>query len=212
MAQGPDVDLTCVGCGGNFRGNHQRRYCSEQCKWRTKSKRAYKPRLQGTRLCSLCKDSHYAHGLCVAHYRQHRPRVRTAEQEYVTGICTQCGTPWVKARKTSTTLCQACVVAERGSFAPNYAHMNTSSRRRAQRLGVPAEHVDVLALFEAAGWTCALCSAPVDQDRRWPDPMSPSLDHKVPLTRGGGHTTENTQLAHLGCNIRKGNRVEAAAA
>ena len=45
----------------------------------------------------------------------------------------------------------------------------------------------------------------VDKDLMWPDPMSASLDHIVPLSRGGTHTLDNVQLAHLACNERKHN-------
>jgi 5-methylcytosine-specific restriction endonuclease McrA len=37
----------------------------------------------------------------------------------------------------------------------------------------------------------------------WPHPASASLDHRIPLSKGGSHTAENTQLAHLACNVRK---------
>lgn len=53
---------------------------------------------------------------------------------------------------------------------------------------------------------CHLCGSSVDLARVWPDPMSPSLDHLVPLTRGGPHAPENVRLAHLRCNVAKGNR------
>lgn len=57
------------------------------------------------------------------------------------------------------------------------------------------------------GWICGLCGEPVSPDVAWPDPLSPSVDHIVPLSKGGGHTVENVQLTHLQCNVRKGDRV-----
>jgi 5-methylcytosine-specific restriction endonuclease McrA len=41
--------------------------------------------------------------------------------------------------------------------------------------------------------------------KKAPDPMSPSLDHILPLSKGGTHEPRNVQLAHLGCNVRKYN-------
>ena len=58
------------------------------------------------------------------------------------------------------------------------------------------------------GWTCQLCGRPIDPEVAWPDPMSASVDHIVPLARGGSHSMINVQSAHLGCNSRKGDRVE----
>jgi hypothetical protein len=39
---------------------------------------------------------------------------------------------------------------------------------------------------------------------RHPDRMSVSLDHVVPLSRGGSHSWENVRCAHLSCNVAKG--------
>jgi 5-methylcytosine-specific restriction endonuclease McrA len=33
--------------------------------------------------------------------------------------------------------------------------------------------------------------------------MGPTLDHIVPVSRGGAHTAANVQLAHSACNRRK---------
>lgn len=72
-----------------------------------------------------------------------------------------------------------------------------------------AERVDYLAVFERDRWVCGICGDDVNRMLAWPDPMSPSLDHIVPLARGGAHTLENVQLAHLRCNISKGDRIAA---
>ena len=52
---------------------------------------------------------------------------------------------------------------------------------------------------------CALCGKPVDFSLKFPDPMSPTVDHIVPIAKGGHPSAlENLQLAHLACNRRKG--------
>ncbi|WP_414820613.1 HNH endonuclease [Streptomyces anthocyanicus] len=53
------------------------------------------------------------------------------------------------------------------------------------------------------GWTCQLCHEPIDQSIVWPHPKSPSIDHVIPLSRGGAHALSNVQSAHLGCNSSK---------
>ncbi len=63
------------------------------------------------------------------------------------------------------------------------------------------------------GWTCQLCHEPIDRAIVWPHPKSPSIDHIVPLSRGGTHALSNVQSAHLGCNSSKRDRdMEAAVA
>ena len=84
-----------------------------------------------------------------------------------------------------------------------------AQRRRAQKLCLPYEVFEDPEIFERDQWICGLCDGPVDKTLRWPDPQSPSLDHILPLSRGGHHARENCQLAHLRCNLRKNNRIVA---
>ena len=58
--------------------------------------------------------------------------------------------------------------------------------------------------FRSSG-KCGICNEPIDTSLRHPDPMSLSLDHIVPRSKGGGHSAANLQASHLSCNVRKGN-------
>lgn len=82
-------------------------------------------------------------------------------------------------------------------------------KRRALKLQLPADDIRPIDVYERDGWVCGICSEAVEPGLSWPDPMSPSLDHVMPLSLGGHHVMENVALAHLSCNVRKGNRVEA---
>lgn len=79
-------------------------------------------------------------------------------------------------------------------------------RRRAVIAGADADSIDVTEVFKRDQWVCQICGLPVDPSISHPHPLSKSLDHIVPISLGGGHTWGNVQLAHLSCNIRKGNR------
>lgn len=61
-------------------------------------------------------------------------------------------------------------------------------------------------IYARDGWRCGLCRRKVDVGLTYPHPRSASLDHIVPLSLGGEHVRSNVQLAHLGCNVRKGAR------
>lgn len=82
-----------------------------------------------------------------------------------------------------------------------------AQRRRAQKLGTQTESIDNRRVFERDEWTCGICASPVDAVLTYPDPMSPSLDHIQPLSLSGTHTYDNVRLAHLRCNVGRGNRV-----
>ena len=55
---------------------------------------------------------------------------------------------------------------------------------------------------------CGLCGKPVDKSIKYPDPMSPTVDHIIPVSRNGDPISlDNLQLAHRYCNRQKGDRL-----
>lgn len=78
--------------------------------------------------------------------------------------------------------------------------------RRAKHSGQYIKFKSV-EIFEKYGWTCHLCSKPILKSFEYPDPQSPSLDHIIPLSKGGWHAPWNCRPAHLGCNSRKGDKL-----
>lgn len=55
---------------------------------------------------------------------------------------------------------------------------------------------------------CAICGLPVDKTLKYPNPLSPTVDHIIPVTKGG-HPSDisNLQLAHRSCNRAKGTQI-----
>lgn len=78
--------------------------------------------------------------------------------------------------------------------------------RRARELGLAHEKVRPIEIYERDQWRCGLCSKRIDRRRSYPDPLSATIDHLVPLAAGGIHTRANLQAAHLRCNVAKGAR------
>lgn len=74
------------------------------------------------------------------------------------------------------------------------------ARKHAATIGV----VDLAALWDAQAGRCPLCLEQIDLGLKAPDPMSKSVDHIVPLSKGGTHEQSNLQWTHLVCNIKKG--------
>lgn len=55
---------------------------------------------------------------------------------------------------------------------------------------------------------CGICGRPVDFNKVFPDPWSATIDHIVPVSKGGSPTSlENLQLAHSYCNRMKSNKI-----
>ena len=53
---------------------------------------------------------------------------------------------------------------------------------------------------------CGLCGDKVNMALVVPDLKAPTIDHIIPLAKGGDDTKINVQLAHFACNSRKGHR------
>lgn len=58
---------------------------------------------------------------------------------------------------------------------------------------------------------CQICGKPIDKSSfsgKGCGPLYPTIDHIIPLSKGGNHVWDNVQLAHLKCNSMKGDRME----
>ena len=55
---------------------------------------------------------------------------------------------------------------------------------------------------------CGICGQIVDKNLKYPHPLSPCIDHIIPIDRGGHPSDiDNLQLAHWKCNREKANKL-----
>jgi 5-methylcytosine-specific restriction endonuclease McrA len=77
-------------------------------------------------------------------------------------------------------------------------HAEKQSRRRAWKANAPIiERIDRNAIIERDKWMCYLCGVVCTR-------KNVTLDHIVPLSRGGNHTADNLRVACRSCNSSKG--------
>lgn len=161
-----------------------------------------------TKMCTKpgCGKALRARGLCSTHYnRQHQPHRHALR----VAACTVCGTPVLRPAKADRR--PACSIECRrviqfGAEAEHGAGYDwaTDAARRARLAGATViEPFDRTEVFERDGWLCYLCEQPTDQDATPFDRAYPTVDHVVPLSRGGQHTLANVRTACLGCNSAK---------
>ena len=75
-----------------------------------------------------------------------------------------------------------------------------NARRRALKKGATVEKVDRREVYLRDKGICGICGCPVSLEEV-------TLDHIIPLSKGGEHSYRNIQLAHLSCNSAKGAKI-----
>lgn len=173
--------------------------------------------MQSTHLCAVvdCLAPVRCLSLCESHYRKGR-YVPAAHQK----TCTECGEGFI-ARNARRGICYgiACV----RSLRNRRAREQSWSQKYRQRHGRPPGTVAAdkrrdaalrgatvggrftsIQVFNRDGWVCGICGSEVDGSLKYPDPLSASLDHVIPVSKGGSHSLSNVQCSHLSCNVRRG--------
>lgn len=208
---------TCANCGETFDATTaSQNYCDADCRSeaatlrRRRSDRRFRCENCGNLAVAGEGETHiFARRFCrpkckTAWHRDERPgnlyvgpscRIHRAERRtWIEGRCPECGRRFVRQDNHDSAVgycqraCQKRVAAR---------------RRRAYLRGAGYKTLTYLSVAERDEWRCQLCGEPVDRTANAPQPMAPTLDHIVPLSRGGSHTLENCQVAHFICNSRK---------
>lgn len=76
-------------------------------------------------------------------------------------------------------------------------------KRRALKRGVEHEPYIDTYIFERDGWICQVCGQKINKRLKWPHPRSKSIDHIIPMSKGGSNAPINVQATHLRCNLSK---------
>lgn len=168
--------------------------------------------VDGKRICSACKidkpqDEFTRIGdswcrECFNAKQLARKNAAYAPKPKHSAICDHCGSGFMADKRRSIFCSQECFAIGKFRRAVKYTH-----ERRAAQAAVTVENFPPSVVYIRDDWTCGLCGDPIDRNVRWPDPTSPSIDHIVPIAKGGEHSLKNVQAAHLGCNCRKGARL-----
>jgi 5-methylcytosine-specific restriction endonuclease McrA len=123
--------------------------------------------------------------------RYDRDRSRTEKRKEQNRICIA-KNPGPRREKTKKW------VADNPERAAVNAH-HAQERRRAKMRQVPYEKIDRDLVFLKDEGICGICGQPLERSEL-------TLDHIIPISKGGGHLYANVHSAHLICNIRRATR------
>jgi 5-methylcytosine-specific restriction endonuclease McrA len=148
---------------------------------------------------------------CRAERMRHHVNVRYVPSAYSVQ-CQRCDKPFIASRSHAKVCSLACRQAikrvkmkARGyKRPPQDAYW---ALKRARKRSATVERVDPYVVFERDQWRCHICKKKTKPALRGKhEPLSPELDHIVPLSEGGEHSYRNTACSCRECNMRKGSR------
>lgn len=156
-----------------------------------------------------CDKTHRARGLCSTHYNQaHQPNQHAASPTR----CAVCSTPIMRPKRNDhRPVCSpACrVLLWSTPTGHGYVWAEDAARRARIAGAVVFEVFTREEIFERDAWTCQICGLHLSTDTHPFDPTAPTVDHIIPLTRGGEHSKVNAQTACLHCNSVKRDTIAA---
>lgn len=169
-----------------------------------------------------CQTPAVSADLCQTHYARRRrgsaartaaPAVRKAvlkrqplDHTDGTRTCVECGTrlpvgdyPLSKyGRLGHGACCRTC--------REHYSSGHKQRRRAALSARSADLGISARSLRERDGDNCCYCGRLMRFDRPAPQSEWATIEHLVPVSKGGSHTWDNVRLACKGCNSRQGNR------
>ena len=129
------------------------------------------------------------------------------------GVCAECGKEYIKYCPQHI-LCAECHENKKREKQKEKWKINKRLREaKAKKNGKIDYSITLTRLIERDGHICQICGRKVDEtdytyvnDHFIAGNDYPSIDHIVPLSKGGVHQWDNVQLTHRRCNSIKHNK------
>lgn len=118
---------------------------------------------------------------------------------YTDSVCTKCGVS--HRAKHAKAMCVDCKRKVKNTHKSNYK----SALERARKAGVEYERVKRNVVFKRDMFKCYTCGCDVVMSKTWRPDMA-TIDHVIPISKGGGHTYANIKTMCSICNSKKSNK------
>ena len=223
-ARGP---FTCNHCGKEYmtrrREGEGEKYCSRECAYKDRDAWNKSPlgAPTSTRLpeYTRLKECNGCQSVLISSMRRYCGDCKqTIKQIKQWSQCAECNELFKQENKYQTVCSSLCYESrrmrnreKRREFTKKLRQERGSGRNRtrARYFGVEYEYINVMKVFERDGWTCQICGVSTPKSRRGTKHFNaPELDHRIPMSKGGGHLYSNVQCACKRCNAQKSNNTE----
>lgn len=192
----------CPNCGVSFTDNRGRTYCGGGCKHiaSIRPPKPLKPKPVRTRCCEFCGVTILspagAQRFCDVWCQEASNGRRVLECPVRCGECRYCGKVYCAPQSVRDGFCSA-------SCSGRQARKDRKAAVRAHRQA--GQSFTLREVAERDGWRCHLCGLAVPNRAYKARDHDPTIDHLIPVSKGGAHTFDNVALAHNRCNWERGN-------
>lgn len=130
----------------------------------------------------------------IARTRERKEAEKEANHRF--GECVVCGNQYETYNPMQKTCCTKC----------SRKLANARKQNRIPKEQIIDSDITLEALYRRDSGVCYLCGKQCDWDDKDGNkvgPNYPSIDHLIPVARGGLHAWSNVRLAHFKCNVDK---------
>ena len=198
---GGPINKKCSFCGENFRTHKTsytlQKYCSNNCRMKAH---------QINNKINVYKDCQYCGGEFIVGKRKN--------------FCSdKCRINYKKLEKIRSRKLKKCYYCEKWRYGFRGKYCTEECRRKANRIkdelrkserlkrarsnGPFDADIDIYKLIERDGGRCYLCGDDVLFSYHYNDPKYPTIEHVLPISKGGSHSWDNVKVACRECNTRK---------
>lgn len=121
--------------------------------------------------------------------------------------CINCGI--IHKGKGVNSRCNNCRLIKKRKDKIKERAQHRNHKSRAIKYGVYYEPVNRYNIFERDDYTCVSCGIKVVLSLTWRPNMA-TIDHIIPMSKGGAHIDSNLQTMCSMCNIRKSDKIPQA--
>lgn len=172
--------MACKECGKEFIANHPRQVFCD----------------------TRCRSVYHARAYC-AKWKSEHPRPEYFEYE-----CGNCNVAFKLTYRISG------AAASQGFYClkcrPEIRRSRYRQKSVTRRGYLSSARVSVEQLVQRDGYDCAICGESIDIALPRTSKQGATIDHRIPLSKGGSDELDNLQLAHWICNNRKADKITNA--